>query len=271
MREQSEARQRSAVEYADVDSAATPSLAGGGRRAGTDPRPYAQARRPRARSRAPAHVLSDWDAARRAGPPGSAAPHGSRPAAHRVQLGRPDVRLAAQAPGGTRHSRRHVAGRAGPLSLPGPTPRGRTAAAAAARRAVPGRQGIPRRQWTGDHGCDGDRDRGAGRVAGAAPGPGLVRRLRGHRGASGRSGGAPHDHRRRRRGPPVRRSAGRRSHGRRPGDAELVRRGQRGLDRRARLQRGDPRVHPQDRHARRRAGRLPAARLEERARKPGWQ
>ena len=59
--------------------------------------------------------------------------------------------------------------------------------------------------------------------------------------------------RRSRRGARVRRGAGRRGHGPRPGDAELAGRAGRRITRGRGLQRGDPRVRPQDRHARRRA------------------
>ena len=72
------------------------------------------------------------------------------------------------------------------------------------------------RRHGGGHRC-------AGLPAGAAPGPAALRRLRRHRRAPGRGAGAARGRRRRRRRARVRRRAGRRGHGRRPGDAVVAR------------------------------------------------
>ena len=186
MREQSEARKRSAVEYADVDSAAAARLAGGGRRAGADPRPHAPARRPRARSGAPAHRAERLGRARRSRRACKCCAS-RQPALQRIALCA-DVRLAAQAPRGTRRFPTACGRTCWPAIPSWPQrPAAELQRLRRAGRAVPGHQGIPRRQWPGDH----------GRVALAIAAqavlpvlnlrPGLVRRLRGHRGAPGRS------------------------------------------------------------------------------------
>ena len=271
MREQSEARKRSAVEYADVDSAAAPSLAGGGRRAGADPRPHAPPARPRARRRAPAHVLSDWDADAEPARLEVLRLTRSRPAAHRVQL-TPDVRLAAQAP------RRHapfpdalwqdVLARYPFLAA---TPCGRTADGCGQLAA----QFLADKEF---HGANGlvITDAMALAIAAQAVLPVLHLGLAWYDDFVGivvhpdevvarrtvtDDDGVVHHY-----------------------DEVLAGEAMEGgpvmlnwptwtarAPPPSRLQRGDPRVHPQDRHARRRAGRLPAAALAAARASAGWQ
>ena len=172
--------------------------------------------------------------------------------------------LAPQAhPAPDPHRRCAVAPRHRRTAVPRRDDRRRARPAARARAALPPREGDARGRRPRAHRRDPTRHRGAGGAAGAQPRARSLRRLGRRRRLPRRVPRAPAGARRGRRHARMGRRAVGRGVAGRPGPPVVGRRDARHdrarRGRRAGLQRRDPRVRAQDRHAERRGGRLPDA------------